>query len=218
MASDAPKRGRPAGLGNGVDIVRVCMPACAAQFWRGAVINILGFDSGLASFGWCQATLSSDGVLTFLGVGVWKTAPNPEAFARKADDVSARCRWIYKNLRGLAHEHRPNVITVESLAFPQGRVQWSVISGLGRARALVDALATEVDADLFERMPQELKRSTTGSVSGTKDQVRASLEDRYPELRSLWPTQKTLLEHAGDACASVHASLHLIRNRRDPWT
>lgn len=182
------------------------------------MINILGFDSGLASFGWCQATLSGDGVLNFLAVGVWKTAPNPEAFRRKADDASARCRWLYRNMRAIAHEHRPAIITVESLAFPQGRVQWSVISGLGRARALVDALATEVEADLFERMPQELKRSVTGSTSASKEQVRQSLEDRYPELRALWPQQKTLLEHAGDACASVHASLHLMTKRRDPWT
>jgi len=182
------------------------------------MINILGFDSGLASFGWCHATLSSDGVLSFLGVGVWRTAPNPGVFARKADDMSSRCRWLYRSLRHLAHEHRPDVITVESLAFPKGRVQWSVISGLGRARALVDALAAEVDADVFERMPQELKRATTGSVSGSKEQVRQSLEDRYPELRALWPEQKTLLEHAGDACASVHAALEQIKNRRDPWT
>ena len=35
VASDTPKRGRPADRGNGVDIVRVCMSACAALYWSG---------------------------------------------------------------------------------------------------------------------------------------------------------------------------------------
>jgi len=35
VASDAEKRGCPVRRGSGVDIVRVCLPACSVPYWSG---------------------------------------------------------------------------------------------------------------------------------------------------------------------------------------
>lgn len=88
---------------------------------------------------------------------------------------------------------------------PFGRCRSSVVSALGRARGLVDALAEVHGLPVLEETPQRLKLAAGGRADLSKDDVRIALELRHPELSALWPEHWTLVEHAADACAAVEA-------------
>lgn len=170
---------------------------------------VVGLDSGLASFGWVVAEYrewtGGEGVRPrFLRGGVFATKPSKDV--RKGVDSSNRARHLFHELRETLRADWVDCIAVEALAFPIGRVQWSVISGLGRARGLVDALAVVMRADLYEATPQELKKALTGSPSASKADVEERLLMHHPELGPLLDgVGKTKREHLADACAAVIA-------------
>lgn len=170
---------------------------------------VVGMDSGLASFGWVVAEYrewtGGEGVRPrFLRGGVLTTKPSKDV--RKGVDSSNRARHLFFELREKLLIESVDCIAVESLAFPMGRVQWSVISGLGRARGLVDALAVVMRADLYEATPQELKKALTGVSSASKAEVEERLLMHHPEVGPLLDSVgKTKREHLADACAAVIA-------------
>jgi Holliday junction resolvasome RuvABC endonuclease subunit len=60
---------------------------------------------------------------------------------------------------------------------------------------------------IIEETAQTLKLLTAGKRDASKADVQAALEQRFPEVKNLWPTQKTLIEHAADALAAVIAGI-----------
>jgi Holliday junction resolvasome RuvABC endonuclease subunit len=72
---------------------------------------------------------------------------------------------------------------------------------------LVDAFAAERALPIIEETPQVLKLLTTGKRDASKAEVQAALEGRFPEVRTMWPVQRTLVEHCADALATVVAGL-----------
>lgn len=202
---------------------------------------ILGFDSGLRRFGYAAAELV-DGRLRYVKTGVWATEPDKtkgkgEANAERTsalfrmllelqpDQLTDRLVPIADALRELGHDERAirlglapfgrriRALCVEGVAFPMGRVQWSVISGLGRARALVDALGVVLGVPVLERTPQAIKFAVTGARGGAKEAVQSGLEQLHPELAGLWPKQKANHEHAADAAAAIFACLPELAHR-----
>lgn len=172
-------------------------------------MRLLGCDPGLASFGLALYSTTGawegdrdDGV--WLDVKVITTKATGSQ--RKADSTAARCALIARQLAWWCDEYRPDAICCEAIALPHGRIQTSVVSALGRVRGIVDAVAAERQLPVLESGPQALKRAVTGDPSAPKDELRAVLELRWPGLQRLWPTQKTLHEHAADACAAVLAA------------
>lgn len=166
-------------------------------------MKILGIDTGLASFGIAVADVSASG-LRFERVEVWTTKPTAKKRrVRKADDTAERVRMLAGCLHQLIAETRPVAVCVEAVALPFGRARSSVVSALGRARGIVDALVEVHRLPVLESTPQEIKRGTAGADNASKDSVRLALEAAYPELAALWP-QATLVEHAADAAASLH--------------
>lgn len=166
-------------------------------------IHILAIDGGKASTGVAVLELTRDApagrVLLVEVIRTKKSARKRNI--RVADDDSDRARQVFRRLLELARAHRPAVIGVEAVALPFGRVRSSVVSGLGRARGLVDALAVVADCGLVEPTPQEVKKVICGRRDASKDDVLEAAKRRFPELAELLPPQKTLLEHAADAVA-----------------
>lgn len=179
---------------------------------------ILGCDSGLAAFGYAVAELCDDGSLVWHDAGAWRTVPG--VAVRKGDDVSARCVDLYRKLRDLAGMWRPRVLAVEALAFPGGRVKWSVISGLARARTLVDCLAVERRAMIYERNAQQVKSAALGRKvrSATKEEVIHAMQARDASLANLLANvQASGLEHAADAAACILATVPALERRAEVW-
>jgi Holliday junction resolvasome RuvABC endonuclease subunit len=180
----------------------------AGLAYAGGTLKLIGIDPGMANFGVSVAELPNlgSGRPRFTFVSVWRTAPSTElGRLRKLDDTAERCSSLALQLHDLVQEHRPVALCVEAIALPYGRIQSSVISALGRVRGIIDALSQVHQVAVLEETSQRLKKLATGAKGATKQQVAEALEREYPELRQLWPPQKTLLEHAADACAAIHA-------------
>lgn len=170
---------------------------------------VYGFDSGLRSFGWAVADIAMrhDEKLGvhFMAGGVWHTEPDKKA-ARKGIDQARRTTELWLQLRTLKATFGPAAcVCVEAVAFPIGKVQYSVVSGLGRARALVDVFGAELDTRVFEALPTEVKEAVTGNRSAEKAIVCEQLEVRHPEVSALMPRLKGDHEHFADACAVILA-------------
>jgi len=175
-------------------------------------MRVFGFDTGMRSFGWAVADYErSNGEREirahFIAAGVWHTSPNKEA-DRKGNDMSERTRSLWRELHKMSSRYggRPAFLCTEATAFPFGQVQVSVVSGLGRARALVDVLAAELNVPIYESLAKELKEAVTGNKSAEKDEVCAKLQEQYPEIGHFWPKLKADREHIADACASIIAA------------
>lgn len=168
-------------------------------------MKLIGIDPGLAAFGVCVAEVSAT-ELRFKTVEVWTTKPAGHARRlRKSDDTGERSRTIAARLHQLIVSQKPVALCIEATALPFGRVRSSVVSMLGRVRGVVDALAEVHQLPVLEETPQRIKLAAAGAANANKDAVREALESTHPELSALWPTQSSLLEHAADACATVHA-------------
>lgn len=175
-------------------------------------MRVFGFDTGMRSFGWAIADyFHSEGEREirahFIAAGVFHTEPSKRR-DRKGDDMSLRTRELWNKLHytSSCYGGRPAFICTEAVAFPFGHVQTSVVSGLGRARALVDVLAVQLNVPIFESLAKELKEAVTGSKIAEKEEVCAKLQEQYPEVAHFWPNLKADREHIADACASILAA------------
>jgi len=175
-------------------------------------MKLMGIDPGLAACGIAIVDLSA-AVPRVLSLHVARTEPSAKKRRlRSADDLGDRLRAIATVVHARLQEH-PDLVAfcVESKAIPfrGGRmlVKPSAISALGRVRGLLDAFAVERALPIIEETAQTLKLLTAGKRDASKVDVQAALELRFPEVKALWPTQKTLQEHAADALAAVVAGL-----------
>lgn len=170
-------------------------------------MKIIGLDPGYASFGIAVADLTVTGA-RFEQLRVVTTKPSAQKRTlRKADDMADRLAVVGRELRRFVGRDVV-ALCVEATVLPHERgIQTSVVSGLGRARGLVDMLALEYGLPVIEEFPQTLKLITTGKRNATKEEIRTALERLHPELAALWPARRGDLEHAGDAAASVIAGL-----------
>lgn len=176
-------------------------------------MKLIGIDPGLAACGLAVVDLDRGAGARVLWLQVIRTAPSPKMRRlRSADDLGDRLRAIATVLHARLQEH-PDLVAfcVESKAIPfrGGRmmVKPSAVSALGRVRGLLDAFAVERALPIIEETAQTLKLLTAGRRDASKADVQSALEQRFPEVTALWPTQKTLVEHAADALAAVVAGL-----------
>jgi Holliday junction resolvasome RuvABC endonuclease subunit len=170
-------------------------------------VKLLGCDPGLASFG--LAIMSLEPRPRVVQLEVLRTERNVERRRlRVADDTCDRSRRLAHTLLARLDEH-PDVIAicVEAWQGTYGKIPHQVVGGLGRVRGILDTLAELHELPIIEEPPQTLKRLVTGNRKASKEEVRDTLENRFPELAGLWPSQKTLQEHAGDAVATCVAGL-----------
>jgi len=173
-------------------------------------VIVYGFDSGLRSFGWAVAEFglrpgAQEVGPIFVAGGVWHTEPDKDA-PRKGVDQARRTTDLWRELVAIRRIFGDGAaVCVEALAFPSGKIQYSVVSGLGRARALVDVFGSEMSARVYEALTTEVKQAVTSNRSASKEEVGEKLEERFPEVKALWPKLKGDREHFADACASIVA-------------
>lgn len=182
---------------------------------------VIGFDTALSAFGYAVAEfgVQSPDTLDFawLAAGVWTTKPHPEQ-TKKGVDLSVRWMELYRKARALVAEWRPDVLCVEAVAFPRGRVRWTTISALGRCRAIVDALAVERGCIVKEFAPVTIKKAVTGSAKASKELVEERLRfGRFDLGMHLDAIHADLREHAADAAASVYTARDWLERRASTW-
>lgn len=160
----------------------------------------IGLDSGFASFGYAVLDLSER---RWLVANVWKTmkcvgVPGYESNA-------FRTRVLWNQLAQLCDRYQPTFLAIEAVAFPRGKMLPTIISNLGRARALVDVAGHLYKASVLELPPQTiraelgLRKDETG-----KKATQAKLEQKYSDLVGMWPRLADDVEHAVDAAAVAH--------------
>jgi Holliday junction resolvasome RuvABC endonuclease subunit len=175
-------------------------------------MTLLGIDPGLAACGLAVVDLTGRETKV-RRVGVIRTVPSARRRRlRTTDDLGDRLRLLAVALHAHFLELQDLVaVCIEAKAIPfrggKMTVRPSAVAALGRVRGLLDAFAAERALPVIEETPQVLKLLTTGKRHASKAEVQGALELRFPEVKALWPAQKTLVEHAADALASVVAGL-----------
>lgn len=84
-----------------------------------------------------------------------------------------RLSSIAKNLRKIIEEHKPNACSVETLFFSKNQKTALLVS---EARGVILATASELNIEIFELSPQEIKIATTNHGRSDKKQVAEMVE------------------------------------------
>jgi crossover junction endodeoxyribonuclease RuvC len=123
-------------------------------------MRILGVDCGTERTGY--GVVDSDGRRhTLVAAGVIRTRP--------ADPLPVRLEQIYRGLRAMVDEHRPERVAVETV-FHAANAQSALKLAHVRGVALLAAAASGLEVG--EYSPLEIKGSVTGYGRATKDQVQ----------------------------------------------
>lgn len=171
----------------------------------------MGFDSGFASFGYAVVELEHGARPRWICADVWKTKPDDSVAGYTSN--ARRTADMWRNLSAAFLRYRPSHLAIEAVAFPRGKMLPTILSNLGRARALVDVAGVELGVPVSE-FPAQSVRSLLGlkrSEKG-KDATQKALERRFPELVDMWPRLAADVEHAVDAAAVV-----LVTAQRLGW-
>lgn len=166
-------------------------------------MKLLGFDPGYRRFGVAVASVLGRTV-RFEAVRVVSTERGE---GKRTADMRGRMEVI---ALALAEACTADVVAlcIEAGAPPFGRTQTSVLTGLGRARGLVDMLAAVMRLPVVELSPMALKKGVTGNHLASKQEVEAEMQVRFPELKALWPRLEADHQHAADAAGAIVAGLH----------
>lgn len=180
--------------------------------------TILGVDTGLACFGFARVRFDEAGNVLAVRVAVSTTKP---------PDTSERLRRHFAVTRehagsvwGTTRDEQPvDLLAVEAVAFLPGKVRWSVVSALGRARQVVD------DVGSVERVPVVEVAARSVATAAVDRPGKASKEERILALRARFPlfddelryadeqsrVRPALFEHVADAFAVALAASRVPR-------
>jgi crossover junction endodeoxyribonuclease RuvC len=121
-------------------------------------MRILGIDPGLAVTGYGVVEVDNRGV-KLLNAGCFTTA---------AGEISARLKLIFAKTTELVDSEQPDEVAIEE-GFYGKNVK--VAMSLGQARGAVLLACSLKDKQVFEYSPREVKLSTVGRGSASKEQV-----------------------------------------------
>jgi Holliday junction resolvasome RuvABC endonuclease subunit len=172
---------------------------------------VIGCDPSISHFGAAALEVMPGRLWTVRGTAVLDCPKlSKKRRSRESDEQTRRISAIARWLREFIASFRDcNVlgIAVESGAMPyrNGSPLFTptTMVALGRARGLVDGIATVLDIPVIDVLPQEIKEMATGQRKGKKVDVRTFLERVYREAPSLWPAKEAQVEHAADALAAA---------------
>jgi crossover junction endodeoxyribonuclease RuvC len=123
--------------------------------------RIIGIDPGTGILGFGVIDISAKGDLSLVDGGVIRTP------AHQAD--SDRLFTIYKELKEIITETKPNIMSVEKLFFAQNVTTAMSVS---QARGVVLLLGKQDKMELFEYTPLQIKQALTGYGRATKAQIQ----------------------------------------------
>ena len=121
-------------------------------------MKILGIDPGLAVTGFGVVEVHNKGVKLI----------NAGCFTTESGEMSGRLKLIFANINELVDAECPDEVAIEE-GFYGKNVK--VAMSLGQARGAVLLACTLKNIPVFEYSPREVKLSTTGRGSASKDQV-----------------------------------------------
>lgn len=121
-------------------------------------MKILGIDPGLAVTGYGVVEVHNKGVKLI----------NAGCFTTESGEISGRLKLIFANINELVEAECPDEVAIEE-GFYGKNVK--VAMSLGQARGAVLLACTLKNIPVYEYSPREVKLSTTGRGSASKDQV-----------------------------------------------
>ncbi|MCK5053225.1 MAG: crossover junction endodeoxyribonuclease RuvC [Anaerolineales bacterium] len=127
---------------------------------------VIGIDPGTARTGYGLIQQSDSGSLYLVDFGVIETSPKLP--------MSERLLKLHHDLQDLLAQHKPVEAAVERLFF-QKNVKTAITVGQARGVAIL-ALA-ELDLNIKEYSPQEVKQAVTGYGAAEKGQVQRMVQN-----------------------------------------
>lgn len=156
-------------------------------------MRVLGLDPGTSRFGWGIVS-AQDGELTSKsGVVV-----QPASLSK-----SRRLYAIWKALERLDAYGPIDVVVIEK-GFGGPRAHISGVLAVGEARGVAYLVAGHVSAPIVEIHPAQMKKAVTGSGSGSKELVRATVNATL----DLQPPYTIVSEDEADAVGLALAVMH----------
>jgi len=164
---------------------------------------LVGIDTGFASIGVAVVELgvSSDHVVSLQVLRTEKSSAKKSILA--SEDNLRRAREISWELRKILHSDRYQVVGIcaEAMSFPRNA---SAAAKVAMTWGVLSALSEETP--IFQCSPQDLKLRVVGSKTATKEDVQASLIQRFGEgIMKLLEAPAGQHEHAFDALGAVVA-------------
>lgn len=178
---------------------------------------VLGFDPGLAHFGWCVAELATPtDAPVILRMGVWKTKKaDKKSNVRASADTGRRAAEICGPLAALVKAANPSALLLEAFSATRNA---SAAAKTARAFGVIDAIAHQYTLPMFEVSPQAIKLATTGIKSASKTAVEAAIRPLCTdEALATLPRAKGVHEHIFDAGGAVVTAMALPEFRL-VWT
>ncbi len=155
--------------------------------------RILGIDPGSRKTGFGIVDCV-DGTPGYVTSGIVKTADG---------SFPDRLKQIYESVREIVIEYKPEVIAIESVFMH--RNAGSALK-LGQARSAALCATFEVEADVHEYAPREIKLAIVGTGSASKEQVQHMVVH-------LLRLDGVPAEDAADALAAALCHSHQRRTR-----
>ena len=172
-------------------------------------VAILGVDPGFANLGYAMVSLSADGTLLPVNMGVFETDKSTaKRNVLASDDNVRRAREISRFLRDLLREGSlgpVRAVCAETMSFPRSS---SVAAKMAMAWGVVASLSEELDIPILQATPQGLKLAVCEDRSASKEDIQKALEKRFGKklLTSLVKeTTPSKQEHPFDALGAVVA-------------
>ena len=115
-------------------------------------MRIIGVDPGLVNTGYGVIDVNGRSTVAVEG-GVSKT--------KASDALEFRLAAIYRDIKEVIEEHKPNVMAVEDLHSRYRNLKTAII--MGHARGVVVLAAGEAGIPVFHYQPTQAKNLVTGS-------------------------------------------------------
>jgi crossover junction endodeoxyribonuclease RuvC len=163
---------------------------------------VVGVDPGTAATGVAAVSAGRVGAPATGPSVLWAETVRTSARSPEPE----RLRTLYRAIRDLLEERRPEAVAVESLMW--GRNAPSAMA-VARASGVVLLAAAELGIEVREYSPSEVKLSVTGNGAASKQEVRRALERLHAVLGV--PREPD----AADAVAIALCHLHQSRALRE---
>jgi crossover junction endodeoxyribonuclease RuvC len=165
-------------------------------------MKILGIDPGLCITGYGLIEAGPKGI-RLIEAGVVRTSAK--------EKIEARIEKIYKGVKGLVRESRPDVLVLEQLYSHYRHPTTAIL--MGHARGTICLLAKETGVELAGYSATRVKKAVTGAGHASKYQMQRMIQNLF-NIKST-PNPPDISDALALAVAHAHISLkHGIESPR----
>jgi len=161
----------------------------------------LAIDSSLANTGIAVGTIEDDEI-TVSEIRLHETKKSKNKQIRASSDLISRGRSTFDFIQSLIKEYDPDIIFAET---PSGSQSANSMKSYGVTCQLIASLTPPP----IELTPIEVKTSTVGRKTASKQDMIDWAYNKFPDLQWFWRSGKlqNKNEHPADAIAIVHAGI-----------